>query len=291
MQNIGFKISVLAFISGVMTACAHVPILNTNNSVVKSVEIFSKKHNVLDLDTVLETAYQRNKQPVVLAPATDSSEQYFHQFPNTLLESNVLAFMHPVITYTNVQGEFRYLVIMETAKYYDGYISSCRACSSQVDILVYKKQGNQFVLTGLAKNQEDIPSSNGHLMLDFQKQFKENVQKFGANMMGSYVYATFTGAGGQEESLWYGILLPDNAQPQAVQIGHAGGSTASFYADRPEMASTVTSTLKVIQNQSVYFPIEVTYIDENQPKKPYKSIFQYETSQQVYVEKKVNWTD
>ena len=291
MQNICSKISVIAFICGVMTACAHVPILNTETLVSKSAERFSKKNNVLNLDTVLATAYQRTKQPVVLAPATDSSEQYFHQFPNTLLEPNVLAFLHPIIEYNNTQGEQRYLVIMETVKYYDGYVSSCRACSSQVDILVYKKQGNQFVLTGLAKNQEDIPSSNGHLMLDFQKQFKENVQTFGANMMGSYVYATFTGAGGQEESLWYGILLPENAQPQAVQIGHAGGSTASFYADRPEMASTVTSTLKVIPNQSVYFPIEVTYIDVDQPKNPYKSIFQYQSSQRAYVEKKINWVD
>ena len=239
-------------------------------------------------DTILKTAYPKTQTEAMAYMEPENLDDYFKALPAHQLEQNVLGFIHPTIQFNNIQGEARYLVIVEKVNIYDGYIQSCRACSSTADLLLYTIKDGQFVLLNSARNQDSIPAGNGHLRHDFTEQLKKNMQAFGKNMMGSYVKASFTGAGGQEESLWYAVLLPDTGKLQALAIGSAGGSTESFFADRPHLASSTSSSLKVIHNDADYYPVEVTYIDNiNTKTKPVKSRFTYQPKNSEYVETKL----
>lgn len=238
----------------------------------------------LDFKNIVASVYQVEFSTAKLAAAENSSEDYFHRLPQAQLKDNQLAFMHPVIRYQNINAETRYLVMIEKVKFYDGYIQSCRACQSTADFLIYQKQGKGYRLLNAAMDQDAIPSSNGHLLLDFQQQLQANWQPFGQNAIGSAVKAEFSGAGGQRESAWYALMLPDQGQAKMRYVGHAGSDSQSYYADRPELANTVTSSLKVIANGSDNYPLEVTYIDANRPNKPTRQRFQYNAVQDEYMQ-------
>lgn len=237
-------------------------------------------------DTILRTAYPKSLTKAMAYQEPKHLDDYFKNLPQIQLEKDVLGFIHSTIRFNNTQGEERYLVIVEKVNIYDGYIQGCRACSSTADLLLYKIQNGQFALINSAKDQDQIPSADGHFTLNFKEQLNKNLQAFGKNMMGSYVKASFSGSGGHEESHWYAVLLPDTGKIQAIEVGYAGGSTSSYFADRPHLASSISSTLKVIANGADYYPIEVTYTDKGN-KKPYKSKFTYNAKKSEYVETKV----
>lgn len=266
--------------SAIITACQTVaPLLDTTKSSLRQGTSSVK----LDVDTIVQMAYPKTfSEP--MAHVTPELSDYFKSYPYKQLAPNILGFFHPNIEYKNTQGETRYLVIVEKVNIYDGHIQSCRACSSTADLLIFKKQNHRFELVNSALNQTEIPTGNGHFRLGFKEELQKHLQPFGKNIMGSYMHATYTGAGGQESAAWYAVLLPDDGQIQALEIGSAGGSTASYYADRPEFASTTTSTLKVIANQNTYYPIEVTYTDQGQPQQSYKRQFVYDQTKHEYLE-------
>lgn len=242
---------------------------------------------LINKNTILETAYPYTLSNAMAYIEPQELDDYFKKLPSEQLDTNVLGFIHPTIQFKNIQGEERYLVIVEKVGISDGYIQGCRACSSTADFLLYKKKNDQFILINSAKDQTQIPSANGHFSFNFQGDLQNNIQPFGIDKMGSYSKASFTGAGGQEVSMWFALLLPDVGKIQALEIGSAGGSTAGFYAGRPQRASSTSSKLKVVVNNSKYYPIEVTYTDKGKENKPYKSIFNYNTQKAEYVEKTV----
>lgn len=254
-------------------------------TVVNGANATDQKNIALDVDTIIKTAYPQTLT-TAMAYVEPQLEDYFQAYPQRQLAENTLGFIHPSIEYKNSQGEVRYLVIVEKVQMYDGYIQSCRACSSTMDILIYKKQGQSFTLINSGRDQTEIPTGNGHLKIGYMQELKQNLQAFGQNLMGSYQQSSSTGAGGQESSSWYAVLLPETGKIQAVYLESAGGSTANYYADE-DLGSSTTSTLKVITNQSKYYPIEITYIDNGDKNNPYKSRLNYVESKQAYVEQKI----
>ena len=238
----------------------------------------------LDFKNIVASVYQVEFNTAQLNTPEDSSESYFHRFPQAQLKDNQLGFMHPVILYQNINAETRYLVMIEKVKFYDGYIQSCRACQSTADFLIYQKQGKGYRLLNAAMDQDGIPSSNGHLLLDFQQQLQANWQPLGQEAIGSIVQAEFSGAGGQRESAWYALMLPDNGQAKMRYVGHAGSDSQSYYADRPELASKITSSLKVIPNGTADYPLDVSYHNVDQPNKITRQRLQYIASKDEYVE-------
>ncbi|KAA8734817.1 hypothetical protein F4V57_03390 [Acinetobacter qingfengensis] len=278
-----FLFSLLAS-SFLFSACQTInPVLDNAKSTL-SQNILTKKIDKLDIDTIMKSAYPKTVSEPMAYVEPKALDEYFRNYPSRQIEANVLGFIHPTIEYKNIQGELRYLVIVEKVKIYDGYIQSCRACRSQLDLFIYKKQNGQFQLINSARDQNDIPSGDGHLQSDFNDQFMQNFQRFGRNITGSYMRTTYTGAGGQEESVWYVVLLPDIGQLKIMSIASGGGSTENYYADRPEMASVITSTLRVQANQADYYPIEVIYTDTNTPKTSKKIVLQYALDKGKYVE-------
>ncbi|MCU4580740.1 hypothetical protein KTJ32_07010 [Acinetobacter gyllenbergii] len=277
-----YQILMVFSILSMMTACQNInPLLDTIAAPLKQ---YSEAQ--LDQKLILKTAYKNEKPSDHFKLDKSKIDDYFATYPYVLLEPTVLGFIHPTVEYKNTQGENRYLVIIEKVNFHDGYIAGCRACSSMVDVLIYKKQNRTFELVNAAFNQDEVPSADGHLRSDFMAQLKANLQPFGRTMMGSHVLASFTGAGGQETSNWYGILLPDLGDVQILNLAHASGSTASYYADA-DLASTTTSKLKLIVDQSKYYPVEITYIQQGKTSKSEKSIFKYVESQHAYVETQI----
>lgn len=270
--------------TGLIIGCQTVlPYIDT----AKPTTALKTSSGTLSVNTIVQMVYPKIlNEP--LAHVTPVLNDYFKSYPYQQFEPNILGFFHPSIEYKNPQGETRYLVIVEKVKINNGYIQDCRACSSTVDLFIFKKQDNHFQLVNSALNQKDIPTADGHLYFSFKHDLQKNLRPFGKNMIGSYTLATFTGAGGQEISTWYAVLLPEAGRVQVLEIGSAGNDTSSYYADRPEFASIVTSTLRVVNNQNTYYPVEVTYINQDQSKKPYKSLFMYDQAKHLYVEYEKN---
>lgn len=212
----------------------------------------------LDFDEILNRVYQT--KPLAVPAAL----QEISKAPKAIIQARseeqreYLLSMLPVVTYQNTAGETRYLVVVQKNNYYDGQIMSCRACSPNADMFIFKQIDKRYYLVSATFDMGDLPGGNGELKLDLT-QVNKNMQPFGKELTGSYFEAEFSGAGGQRSSGWYGLLLREQEQIQLVFIGDAGGDTSSFYADRPEMAWTTTSTLKVMPNGAAYYPIQVTY--------------------------------
>ena len=212
----------------------------------------------LSFEEILSRVYQTQPKTVPV------ELQQISKAPKAIIQARgaeqreYLLSMLPVVTYKNTAGEIRYLVVMQKNNYYDGQIMSCRACSANADMFIFKQIDGRYYLVSATFDMEDLPGGNGELKLDLA-QVNKNMQPFGQTLMGSYFEAEFSGAGGQRSSAWYGLLLREGDPIQLVFIGDAGGDTSSYYADRPEMAWITTSTLKVLPNAAAYYPIQVSY--------------------------------
>ncbi|MDQ8934865.1 hypothetical protein [Acinetobacter rudis] len=242
----------------------------------------------LNMEQILSRIYQTQ------ALAVPEELEHISSAPKAIIQvrgtekEQYLLSLLPVVSYKNTAGELRYLLVMQKNKYYDGQIMSCRACSADADMFIFKQIDGRYYLVNSKFNMTDLPGGDGELKLDLE-QVSKNIQAFGPELTGSYFEAEFSGAGGQSSSGWYALLLAEQTPIQWVFIGDAGGDTSSFYADRPEMAWTTTSTLKVIPNKSTYYPIQVRYKGVGaQLKKAeisYKT-FEFDRKTSSYIEKK-----
>ncbi len=237
-------------------------------------------------------------QQIVNTQQYDSDEDFKPYtktvFYDAIAEEKQLVLMHPAIVYKNSAGEIRYFVLLEKIPFgYSGYPEACRACSAKADFLIFKKQANgSFYLINYTLNATDLPGGAGRLKLDLQ-QIRKNMQHMGQQLTGSYFIGHYSGAGGEAGSMWHNLFLPEQGKIQVVDIGVAGRDTGSYYADRPNESSKTTSSLKVINNDSQYFPIEITYKTySGTSKKPTftKSSFTWDTKKNAYIEKEMNHT-
>lgn len=242
----------------------------------------------LDLNEILTRIYKT--KPL----AVPAELQEISKAPKAIIQgkgegsSDYLLSMLPVVTYKNTAGETRYLLVMQKNKYFDGQIMACRACSADADMFILRQDQGQYYLVNSRFDMTDLPGGDGELKLDIA-QVNKHIQPFGQSLMGSYHDAEFSGAGGQSSSGWYALLLPEQQPIQWLFIGDAGGDTSSFYADRPELAWTTTSTLKVVANGAAYYPIKVTYSDVGAKlKKPKMSskTFVFDAKNNRYIESK-----
>ncbi|SDC66187.1 hypothetical protein SAMN05421749_10987 [Acinetobacter marinus] len=278
------KLCTIIFSSVLMTACMSVSPESREH--LKANHVQQTEITTLDHTTILKTAYPRTQTEAIAYVEPNDLDPYFKTLSAHQLTPDVLGFIHPTITYNNPQGELRYLIIVEKVQINNGYISSCRACQNTADFLIYKHEAGQYQLVNSALDQTQVPSANGHLQYQYASDLQKNLQPFGKNMMGSYVLSSYSGAGGDESSIWFAVHLPDEGKVQAVEIGAAGRDTSSFYADRPALATSIYSTLKLIDNQSTYYPIEVIYYhsDQSTSSPLQRTQFIYDQQKQGYVE-------
>lgn len=267
--------------------------LLSNSSMAEIPQALSYKNttvNVTSLDFAQILARVYSAKPIAV-PAEIAVAAHA---PKTILkgaEHDFILTMLPVITYKNTLGDTRYLVVMQKNAYFDGQIMGCRACSADADMLIFRQDQGRYYLLNSTFNMTDLPGGNGELKLDFA-QIQKNLQPFGKQLIGSYFEAYFSGAGGQSSSAWYALHLNEQQPIKLVFIADAGGDTRDYYADRPEMASLMTSKLNLFNNAMQYYPIDIIYRHDVYKKKAtfnnQRFVFDTTKNQYVAVKAKTN---
>ncbi|WP_228273092.1 hypothetical protein [Acinetobacter radioresistens] len=141
--------------TGLIIGCQTVlPYIDT----AKPTTTLKTSSGTLSVNTIVQMVYPKIlNEP--LAHVTPVLNDYFKSYPYQQLEPNILGFFHPSIEYKNPQGETRYLVIIEKVKINNGYIQDCRACSSTVDLFIFKKTGQPFPVSQFSFKSERYPYS------------------------------------------------------------------------------------------------------------------------------------
>lgn len=171
-----------------------------------------------------------------------------------------VALMRPIIQYKNTAGEDRYLVIIEKAQVSDGEIDSCHICKATADLYSFKKLDNGlFQLVSQTPKNIKYSSSNGSVGL-YAEDIQDGLQPLGKNLVGS-VFTNFYMGQGARDDWWEALHLPENDFIDVYYIGDAGSSNASYDEESP-LYYGYEGTLKVLSNNTTYYPIMLTYKGE-----------------------------
>ena len=193
-------------------------------------------------------------------------DEYIESMLNVGLDSidsdgeRTVALMHPVVPYENTAGESRYLVIIEKVQVKGGTLVSCHACSATADLYSFKKLDNGLfqLVSRTPKNVKPL-GVNGRVMLD-EKKVKDNMQPLGKNLTGTVI---------KNGSFYHGIFvqwwdvvhLPENDFINTYDLGDAGSSNERYDEDSP-LYYGYEGTLKVLSDNTTYYPIMLTYKGE-----------------------------
>ena len=190
-------------------------------------------------------------------------------FDDTDTNAKTLAIMHPILTYTNHQGQTRYFVIIEKAAITHGDLMGDGTLDTTADLYVFKKVAGGYQL--VSKSNEDIAFTNnwGQTNLDLEAIAK-NMQPLGKNLTGSIIQNSHCSSLSCE-TWWQALFLPENDYIQTVLIADAGGSGGGMYEGDQPLSYGFDSTFKVINDGSPYYPITIHYTGEK-PDDDYKYI-------------------
>lgn len=175
----------------------------------------------------------------------------------------LLALMHPVISYQNQQGETRYLILIEKAPISEGNrLSGAFAESAPAELFIFKPLVNgQFQLVSRSKSELSFGGSYSQLGLDIE-ELKEYIRPLGREQMGA-VFEVGVAHGGTFFSSWFGILLSENDYIKTVTIADATGMDPGGDGEMTSPLSyDFSSTFEVIEDGSEYYPIKVYYTGE-----------------------------
>lgn len=88
-------------------------------------------------------------------------------------------------------------------------------------------------------------------------------------------------------SNWYAIHLNQEKGANLLKIAEAGHDNRSYYADRPKLSSTTTSTVQIMKNDAKYYPLNIQYKKQSGLSKKVQTTnirVGYDVNQQQYVE-------
>lgn len=171
-----------------------------------------------------------------------------------------IALMRPVIQYKNTAGEDRYLILIEKTQVSDGEIDSCHICKATADLYSFKKLKNGFfqLVSRTPKNVEES-GSNGSSGL-YAEDIQEGMQPLGKNLVGSLFTNFYMGQGARDD-WWKALHLPENDFINVYYVGDAGSSNERYDEDSP-LYYGYEGTLKVLSDNTTYYPIMLTYKGE-----------------------------
>ena len=171
-----------------------------------------------------------------------------------------IALMRPVIQYKNTAGEDRYLILIEKTQVSDGEIDSCHICKATADLYSFKKLKNGlFQLVSQTPKNVEESGSNGSAGL-YAEDIKNGLQPLGKNLVGS-VFTNFYMGQGARDDWWKALHLPENDFINVYYVGDAGSSNARYDEDSP-LYYGYEGTLKVLSDNTTYYPIMLTYKGE-----------------------------
>lgn len=194
-------------------------------------------------------------------------DDYVESMPNIGLDSvnndgeRTVALMRPVISYKNVAGESRYLVIIENVLVKNGSLVSCHACQATADLYSFKKLDNGlFQLVSKTPKNVEFSSSWGRVGLK-ATSIQEGLQPLGKNLTGSVFMNNYMSTG--EMTSWWDVLhLPENAYINLYTLGDAGSDNSGNHDEDSPLHYNYKVTFKVLPENATYYPIMLTYKGE-----------------------------
>ena len=194
-------------------------------------------------------------------------DDYVESMPNIGLDSvnndgeRTVALMRPVISYKNVAGESRYLVIIENVLVKNGSLVSCHACQATADLYSFKKLDNGlFQLVSKTSKNVEFSSSWGRVGLN-ATSIQQGLQPLGKNLTGSVFMNNYMSTG--EMTSWWDVLhLPENAYINLYTLGDAGSDNSGNHDEDSPLHYDYKVTFKVLPENATYYPIMLTYKGE-----------------------------
>ncbi|WP_350656879.1 hypothetical protein [Psychrobacter sp. S1-30-MNA-CIBAN-0213] len=169
-----------------------------------------------------------------------------------------VALMHPVISYSNLNGDTRYLVMIEKVKVDAEYgaLSDCHACNVTADFYSFKRlPDGRYQLVSKTLPESNIASSYGRARFDVDK-FQAGLQPLGEGLIGS-LYKTSGFIYGSSYENWTALYLPEDDYIRFHYVGDAGGYN-DYGKDSP-LDFMYKSTYEVISDNSKYYPIKLRF--------------------------------
>lgn len=192
-----------------------------------------------------------------------------------------LALMHPIVTYTGLDGQPRYLVIIERVQLNeDGSLFAGHALASPVDLYTFKSDitgGYQLVSRSI--DGEQFGGSWGRTSLDTE-QIKGHIKPLGRNLLGVIVSDGFGNMGSMEER-WSALHLPEDDYIGLYQVGDKSGDNGGAVEENSPLAYSFDSTSEIVNNGGKYYPIRLTYTGDKPDDKHHNRIIKINGSKIV----------
>lgn len=210
----------------------------------------------LEFQQIMQTFY-RGK---LIQPHIE--DELIRSYPNIGLKSGdksveqLVALMHPIVTYKNAAAEQRFLVMIEMVNMTtQGQLDNCHACVGTADLYSFKQLSNgQFELVSRSTPDAEFAGSFGRVHVDLSKP----AQALGQNLVGMMTQNGFSNTG-ETEQWWEALHLPENDYIQLYYVADAGGDNLGNYDEKSPSAYSYSSKMTVIKDKSAYYPIKIKY--------------------------------
>ena len=171
-----------------------------------------------------------------------------------------VAVMHPAVTYKNLKGENRYLVIIEKvltdSNTYE--VQRCHACNATADVYSFKRLNDgRYQLVSRSHPESIFPNNYGRIQFNVS-DFKKGLQPLGSNLIGSLftIDDYFSGA---TFNYWEALHLPEDDYINSVSVGDAGSDYGGMYEKDSPLYYEYEVTYTVMPNNSKYYPIMLSF--------------------------------
>ncbi len=234
---------------------ANLEVLENPASTIKSIEQVTTDD--LNFNMMIKAFYNSQMKSISV------NDEDMKSLPHAGIGSEVagektVALMHPVISYSNLNGDTRYLVMIEKVKVdaEDGALIDCHTCNATADFYSFKRlPDGRYQLVSKTLPESNVASSYGRTRFDVDK-FQAGLQPLGEGLIGS-LYKTSGFIYGSSYENWTALYLPEDDYIRFHYVGDAGGYN-DYGKDSP-LDFMYKSTYEVIYDNSKYYPIKLRF--------------------------------
>ncbi|WP_179995714.1 hypothetical protein [Acinetobacter sp. YH16053] len=227
-----------------------------------SQELVDARLNELSFKEIMRLFYKDNMRNVYVNEDELATENFIGLGATNESGEDTVALMHPIINYRNVEGDARFLVIIEKVQIMDnGSVVSCHACVGNADLYTFKKLKNgQYQVVSITHKDQEFGGSYGRVHLD-REEILNNMQPIGKNLIGSFYQSGYSSTGETSIS-WNVIHLPEDDFIGAYGVAEKAGDNGGNHEEDSPLHYSFDSQIQVIDNNEKYYPIQVSYFGE-----------------------------
>lgn len=218
--------------------------------------------NELSFKEIMRLFYKDNMRNVYVNEGELETDNVIGLGATNESGEDTVAFMHPIINYRNVEGDARFLAIIEKVQVMDnGSIVSCHACVGSADLYTFKKLKNgQYQVVSITPQNLELDGSYGRVHLN-REEILNNMQPIGKNLIGSFYQSTYSSTG-ETTSSWNVIHLPEDDFIGVYSVAEKAGDNAGNHEEGSPLHFSFDSEIQVIDNSNKFYPIQVSYFGE-----------------------------